>query len=173
MQAENKSYTDLIAEYKHFVHTLQLFEHEWLNNYFNLIKTLLNDLSLTNDSTQLAMSVTKDGNLHINVGQRWVSKPFYDGSIGLILPMEQKLAPVNCKIIGYYTNRRMREAQWVSFRFINALPTKLYSLLLTASKAEVERVKTKSGYRKFHSPLFYDAVMRPEARKELMYSAFK
>lgn len=165
--------TDLLTEYNLFIQTMQRFPQQWLNNYFDLLKRLLNDLSLDNDSPQLAISVTIDNNLHVNIGQRWVSKPFNDGTIGLILTLDQDLTPLNCERIGYFTIRKTNEAQWVCHPFSNSLSPDLYNAWLTASKTEVERVKTKSGYRKYHSSLFYDTVMRDEARKELMIAAFE
>jgi hypothetical protein len=102
-----------------------------------------------------------------------VSKPFTDKTIGLILPLEQDLTPLNCERIGYFTKDRMNEAQWVNYSFEKDLSAQLYSVWLAASKTEVERVKTKSGYRKYHSHLFYETVMKDEARKELMRTAFE
>lgn len=163
---------NLITEYNHFIQTLQAFPKEWLNNYFNALRNLLTDLGLTNSSPQLAMSVTADGNLHVNIGQRWVSKPFNDGGIGLILPMNIDPDTLNCERIGYFTARKMPEAQWVAFDFRKSLPQTLFSHWLQASGAEVKRVKTKSGFRKHHSTLFFETVMSEEARKEIMREAF-
>jgi hypothetical protein len=164
---------DLMTEYNLFVQTLRLFPKQWIGSYFDLLTRLLNDLQLSDGAPQLAMSVTKDHSLHVNIGQRWVTKPFADGTIGLILPLEQNLTLVNCVHIGHFTKGRMNEAQWVNFSFQKNLPMPLYTAWLTASKAEVERVITKSGYRKYHSRLFYETVMRDEARKELMCAAFE
>jgi hypothetical protein len=164
---------DLITEYNLFIQTLRLFPKLWLNSYFDLLKQLLNDLRLTDNAPQLAMSVTKDNNLHVNIGQRWVTKPFADGTIGLILPLEQNLTPLNCQRIGYFTNRRMNEAQWVRYSFEKNLPPQLYTAWMAASTAEVERVKTRSGYRKYHCSLFYQTVMNKDAREEIMRVAFE
>lgn len=174
MNVQNPVYmnNDLMAGYDLFIETLQCFPQPWLNDYFNTLRKLLQDLSFNDSTPQLVMSVTKDKNLHINIGQRWVSKPFEDRNIGLILGLKHDAATLQCEPIGYFTKNGSNEAQWVSYQFDHVLPPALYNAWLAACIAELYRVKTKSGFRKYHSRLFYDVVMNDEARKEIMAAAF-
>lgn len=161
-----------MAEYNLFTETLQCFQQPWLNDYFDTLRKLLHDLSFGNSSPQLVMSVTKDKNLHVNIGQRWISKPFEDKNIGLILPLQHDAVALHCELIGHFTNNGVNQAQWVSYTFNHAIPSPLYNAWLAACIAELQRVKTKSGFRKYHSNLFYDVVMNTQAREEVMKEAF-
>lgn len=164
---------ELISEYNHFVATIQQFDRQWLNQYFDTIRKLIEDIGLSNESPQLAMSVIKDKNLHVNIGQRWITKPFFDGNIGLILPLESDTASLQCQLIGYFKKSGMDEMQWVSYSFKNKLTPALYTAWQSACETEVKRVKTKSGFRKFHSSLLYDVVIKTEAREELFKKHLK
>jgi hypothetical protein len=65
---------------------LSSFEsEEWINQYFDLAKKLLTDLDLSNEDPRLAMSLNKNGSMPINIGQRYVLKPFVDEYIGCIV----------------------------------------------------------------------------------------
>lgn len=63
----------------------------WINSYFDLAKELIEFTGLTSDDPRLVMSITKNKKIPISINQRWVLKPlkpYYNGNIGLIMPLE-------------------------------------------------------------------------------------
>ena len=61
----------------------------WFNKYFDLVKDILTEFNIDENSPKIAMSVTKGLKMPITIGQRYVICPRYRiDAIGLILPLE-------------------------------------------------------------------------------------
>jgi hypothetical protein len=162
------------SELDHFIKTLRKNGTAiWLNTYFNTLQTLLQNLKINSNSPALAMNVTKGFELNSNIGQRWISKP-YDGKyIGLLLPMEADESLLNCRLHFYFTSNRRRAVKWVLYRLNDKefLSSELFDQWQKACETEIKRTQ-KSGYKKFHSSLFYDTVMINELREVIFKEAF-
>ncbi|MEO6818516.1 MAG: hypothetical protein ABI266_07410 [Ginsengibacter sp.] len=145
----------------------------WLNTYFNWLQLLLQSLDIKSDSPALAMNVTKDFGLHTNIGQRWITKPYEGKYIGLLFPIEEDETLFYCKLHFYFGTNNVRTVKFVLHALKeNEQPSqKLFTLWHSACKAELDRT-TKSGYKRFHSDLFYETVMNNELREEIFAEAF-
>ena len=66
--------------------------------------------------------------LNVNIGQRWVTRPYGDENIGLILPIDIDEKQWNC--VGYapFTRREIPEANWITRKTPSGsiLPEALY-----------------------------------------------
>lgn len=162
------------SELDDFIKTLQKNGTRiWLNTYFNSLQLLLQNLHLNTDSPALAMNVTRAYGLHANIGQRWITKPYEGKYIGLLFPIEADETAFNCKLHFYFGTNKVRTVKFVLYplKENEQLPEKLFSLWLHACKSELDRT-TKSGYKRFHSDLFFETVMNNELRNEIFDEAF-
>ena len=162
------------SELDHFIKTLQKNgTPKWLHTYFNTLQILLQQLNINSDSPALAMNVTKNFELNSNIGQRWISKPYQGNYIGLLFPIETDEVLLNCRLHFYFTSYKQRAVKFVLYSLAEGkpLPPKIFSHWKKACKTELERTQ-KSGYKKFHSSLFYDTVMNNELREEIFKEAF-
>lgn len=162
------------SELDGFIKTLQKNgTRNWLNTYFNSIQLLLQDLQIKSDSPSLAMNVTKAFGLHTNIGQRWITKPYEAKYIGLLFPIEEDERLFNCKLHFYFGTNNVRTVKFVLYHLKENEPVSanLFSLWQKACKSELNRT-TKSGYKRFHSDLFYETVMNDELRMEIFDEAF-
>ena len=163
------------SELDHFIKTLQKNgTAKWLDTYFDTLQILLQQLNIQSDSPALAMNVTKNFELNSNIGQRWISKPYQGNYIGLLFPIETDEASLNCRLHFYFTTHKQRAVKFVlySLKEGKLLPIKIFSQWEKACKVELERTQ-KSGYKRFHSTLFYDTVMNNELREEIFKEAFR
>ena len=161
-------------EYDHFIQVLKSFgSAKWLNGYFDTLKRLLTALNIQNEDERLAMNVTKDLQLNTNIGQRWISRPYGYNLVGLILPLKAKEKTLRCSLQGYFKRMKMPEAKWVLYDLKPgaALPPLLYTAWQQTCTTELKRT-VKSGFRKYHSSLFYDTVVHDELRNEILEEAF-
>lgn len=146
---------------------------DWLNNYFNSLQLLLQKLEIKSNSPALAMNVTKAFGLHTNIGQRWITRTYDANYIGLLFPIEEDENLMGCKLAFYFGTNNVKRVKFILYplRDNEPLPDNLFSLWQKACKAELNRT-TKSGYKRFHSDLFYDTVMNNELRSEIFDEAF-
>lgn len=161
-------------EFNHFIETIRLYKSAtWLNNYFNVLQKMLFQLNILPDSQQIAMNVTEAGGLNTNIGQRWISIPYDAPLAGFILPLDADEEKLNCSLEFFFKNNHINEAKFVSFELEDnqELPVELYSEWIKACSTELETTE-KSGFRKFHSSVFYDAVTHNDFRNELFEYAF-
>jgi hypothetical protein len=161
-------------EYDHFVETIRLYESAtWLNNYFNILQKMLLQLNLLGDNPQLAMNVTQDGWMNTNIGQRWVSRPFEENIVGFILPLNVDEEKLNCSFHSFFTNNHVNEAKFVLFELgeEQEMPAELFNEWIKACETELKTTE-KSGFRRFHSSVFYDAVTHNDFRNEVFDDAF-
>lgn len=93
----------------------------WLNTYFDLVKKLLTDLEIEENSPKIAMTLRKDFRMAITFGQRYVICPTYKrDAIGLILPLEFEdvISDYPSAVIyegNFYDKKGNLEALWVDF----------------------------------------------------------
>lgn len=150
-------------------------DNVWLNRYFDLIKELLTEFSIDENSQKISMSVTKAFKMPISIGQRYIICPRHRrDAIGFILPLDFG------DIIGDYPNavinegyffdkKNNQEALWIDFDsdIIFSEDTFLFNYWQTAVKAEINRT-TISGFRRSHNPFYYKAVMDTKYRQTLL-----
>lgn len=157
-----------------FIKTLQKNgTRDWLNTYFDALQLLLQSLHIKSDSPALAMNVTKAFGLHTNIGQRWITKTYEGKYIGLLFPIEEDETLYNCKLHFYFGTNNVRTVKFVLYPLKDKepVPARLFSLWRKSCKAELDRT-TKSGYKRFHSDLFFETVMNNELREEIFDEAF-
>jgi hypothetical protein len=162
------------SELDTFIKTLQKNGTKvWLNTYFDALQLLLKTLDIKSDSPALAMNVTKAFGLHTNIGQRWITKTYEAKYIGLLFPIDEDEVLYNCKLHFYFSTNNVNTVKFVlySLNENEQIPATLFSLWQRACKTELDRT-TKSGYKRFHSDLFYDTVMNNELREEIFEEAF-
>lgn len=162
-------------EYDHFLDASYAWgDRAWMNQFFDLLKRMFTSLGINEASPQLGMTVGKDKKLNINIGQRWVLCPWGNERVGLILPMATDEKSLNCILDGFFYNKKKNpEAKWVIYEWAigTAFPEALYHQWELACNDELSRTK-KSAYRKFHSDLFFDAVMNEELRDKIFDDAY-
>jgi hypothetical protein len=149
---------------------LSSFEsEEWINQYFDLAKKLLTDLDLSNEDPRLAMSLNKNGSMPINIGQRYVLKPFVEEYIGCIVTTTFNVELVGGTCNYYFSAKTTNDAKWMIVPFPEGqqLPEMIYKDILTCCNEILNRSK-KSSFRKHHSSELYDFTMLPEVRTDVL-----
>lgn len=162
-------------EYEHFLDALYKWgDKEWMNQFFDLLKRMFTSLELNEASLQLGMTVGKDNQLNINIGQRWVVRPYGKERVGLIFPLNVDETKYGTELSGYFQRRKSNEAKWVIYEWPpgDLFPEALYHQWEQACCDELRRTK-KSAYRKFHSDIFFDAVMNKELRNKILDDTYK
>ena len=148
---------------------------KWLNRYFDLVKKLLTELEIGEDSPKIAMTVRKDFRMAITFGQRYVICPTHRrDAIGLILPLEFEdvISDYPSAVIyegNFYDKKGNLEALWVDFDsdIVILDDTFLFDNWKKASKTELDRT-TVSGFRQYHNPFYYKAVMDTNYRQTIL-----
>jgi hypothetical protein len=161
-------------EYEHFIKSMMHWgTNDWLNGYFDMLKLMLIHLGLNRTSQQLAMTGTQGMELNVNIGQRWVSRPYGNEKVGLILPIDIDETQWSCERHTPFKRRGLPEANWVTcISPSGSVLPELFHHWEDACTTELKRTK-KSGYRKHHNELYFDVVMNEELRKEVFEKAFK
>lgn len=159
-----------MEKYNKLIQALSDFEsEEWINQYFDLAKKLLTDLDLSNEDPRLGMSLNKDGSMPINIGQRYVLKPFIDDYIGCIVPTAFNVELVGGECNYYFSTKTTNDAKWmlVPFPLGQQLTEIIYKGILSSCQEILNKSK-KSSFRKHHSSEIYDFTMLPEVRKDVL-----
>lgn len=150
-------------------------DKEWLNRFFDLIKELLTDLNIEEESPKITMSVTKDLRMPISIGQRYVIRAkSQQNKVGFILPLELEEMISNNPIAKiddnyFYDKKKNKEALWVNFdnNIVFSNDRFLFEQWKKAAKVELDRTNY-SGYRRAHNPLYYKLVMDLEYRNKIL-----
>ncbi|HMM52865.1 MAG TPA: phospholipase D-like domain-containing protein [Burkholderiaceae bacterium] len=145
-----------------------------LNKYFDLIRKILTDLNISEQSPKITMSVTKDLKMPIIIGQRYIvcPRPRKD-AIGLILPLDFKdiISDYPTAVIYedyFYDKKRNQEALWIEFDSdVIFSDDFLYTLWKKAAKTELDRTMY-SGFRRTHNPFYYKAAMDYNYRQTIL-----
>jgi hypothetical protein len=148
-------------------------EQEWMNQYFDLLKRIFTQFNVTSATPQLALTVTKNNQLNVNIGHRYVSCPWGEESVAMIFPLESNETEFNCEFVEYFNKQKVKEAKWVIYKWPEktVFPEPLYHQWAKAFKAEIERAK-KTPQKKRHSDLFYDTIMEMELRKQVFQNCY-
>jgi hypothetical protein len=156
-------------QYEKLVQCLKRFSSkQWINQYFDLQKKLLEDLGIENSDPRLALTLSQD-KLPMNLGQRYIIKPQTKSRMLCIAPVYFEAETVGGKCIWQFTDNKILADQLIEIEFpVGApFPLPLYNACLEACTAIMQKSK-KSGYRKYHSPLLYHFTMEPAVRNELL-----
>ena len=159
-----------MTEYDRLIACLSQFpSRQWLNHYFDVLKKLLTDLSIESDDPRLSLTMTKDGKLPVNIGQRYVLRPFRTKRIEIIVPADFEVTAVSGKVVYEFTTNRVIDARLVIIPFLEKtiLPAILYNACKEASIAILHKTK-RSGFRKQHAGLLYDFTMEQAVRDEIL-----
>ena len=105
----------------------------------------------------------------VNFGQRYVLQPLRNYQIGILVPADFSEQAVGGRITWEFTTHRIIDARLIAVAFNEGkqLPTNLYTACLKAC-TDILNKTTRSGYRKYHSPLVYDFTMEPAVRNEIL-----
>ncbi|MCZ7385867.1 MAG: phospholipase D-like domain-containing protein [Candidatus Methanoperedens sp.] len=165
--------------HKRLIECIKLtLNRNWIDDYFDMAKELIEFTGLTVDDPRLVMSITKSGKIPITINQRWVLKPYYKGNLGLIMPLEYDSQNYDTDGVVYeeeelFFKNKIHEARWLEFERKNKIEFSegIKNYWKQAVFAELERGK-KSGFKKFHEPVVYEAVMNLSYRTKLLDEAF-
>jgi len=154
----------------------------WINDYFDLAKEIIEFTGLESDDPRLVMSITKKGKIPITINQRYVLRYERDRGIGLIMPLDygpqnyDKDRFIRAYDDGdekYFYRNGVQEARWIVFERKNKIefsePIKDY--WKQAVMTELKRSKN-SGFKKFHEPIVYEAVMNLSYRNKLLEEVY-
>lgn len=151
---------------------------EWVERYFDLVKIMIDRFEIKDDDERISMVIPKNGKrLPVNVGQRWVIRPYINGEVGMIMPLEYnennfKKDKANEKSGYFYTNKK-QVARWIHFERKDSLilSDPIINYWLDAIDSELKRTKI-SGRRFAHQTLFFELVTNLKYRKEILKKAF-
>lgn len=146
----------------------QLHSVKWINQYYNLLDKLLTDIDINGDDERLAMSVTNKA-LPVNLGQRYILKPYSGQRIGIIVPSWFDEHTVGGEVNFEFTKDGRLDAKWIVIDFPLASPLSkpLYNACVEACTHIVQRTK-RSGYRRYHVPLLYEFTTERSVRDEVL-----
>ena len=144
-----------------------------LNEYFNIVKELLEYLEVNDDDSRISLTITKIHKIPVNIGQRYVIRPEKD-MIGLIMPLEyEELNYVKDKVIrddvDYFYKNKQRDAKWIWFEAKDKieLPEKVKEYWKKAALKELRRSK-RSGFRRHHKSVVFFTAMDLDYRAEIL-----
>lgn len=165
----------------------------WTNNYFDLMKEIIEFTELENSDNRFAITVrrkkTGKWRIPLIIGQRYILAPFYnndkDFGIGLIMSLEYNLENMNKdKVVrkfqdrvfngeGGFTRNKKLEAHWLVFDTKDEFSFSQEVKNHWKNAVEIELKRTKySRSRPKHQSIIYEAVMDLEFRKEILDLAF-
>lgn len=162
--------------HKRLIECIKLtLNRNWIDDYFDMAKELIEFTGLTVDDPRLVMSIT-DRNIPITINQRYVLNPKYKSGFGLIMPLDYDSQNHDADGVlyeEYFSKNKIHEAQWIVFERKNKIEfsERIKNYWKQAVLVELERGK-KSGFKKFHEPVVYEAVMNLSYRTKLLDEAF-
>lgn len=162
--------------HKRLIECIKLtLNRNWIDDYFDMAKELIEFTGLTVDDPRLVMSIT-DRNIPITINQRYVLNPKYKSGFGLIMPLDYDSQNYDADGVlyeEYFSKNKIHEAQWIVFERKNKIEfsERIKNYWKQAVLVELERGK-KSGFKKFHEPVVYEAVMNLSYRNKLLDEAF-
>ena len=151
---------------------------DWINDYFDLAREMIGFTELTSDDPVLVTSITKSDGIGILIGQRYVLKPYSNGRVGLIMPLDYDQQNYDTDRVvheadDYFFRNKIREARWLVFERTDRIKfhenIKIY--WKKAVLSELERGKI-SGFKRYHEPIVYEAIMNPMYRAKLLDETF-
>jgi hypothetical protein len=157
------------TKYERFVSILKQFHSvKWINQYFDLLKNLLEDLGVESDDPRLAMTLTGKS-LPVNLGQWYILKPYADQQIGIIVPEWFEEETVKGEVVFYFTHNEEVDAKFITVDFPigKLLPKILYKACIEACN-DIRRRSKKSGFRKHHLTMLYDFTVEQDVRELIL-----
>ena len=141
----------------------------WINRYFDLQRKLLQILQIENVNPRLGLSLTQNGSMPANLGQRYLLRPAPDGYIGCIVPIDFDEEYVEGAVVFEFSRGKMKDAKFLELNFEKhvSLPAVLWQACLWCCEDILAHCR-RLGYRKFHQPLLYDFTMEPAVRHEIL-----
>ncbi len=160
-------------------------DREWINDYFDLAKEIIEFTGFKSDDPRLVMSITQNRALPITVGQRYILAPGYkwgsvsksktDFTIGLILPLEYEPDYEKDVVVfvDHFRTNKQNVARWVIFdrREKIEFSDSIKDYWKLAVMTELKRSK-RSGFKKFHEPIVYETIMNISYRTKLLDEVF-
>jgi hypothetical protein len=154
------------------------FNRNWINDYFDLVKESIEFTRIASDDPRLVMSITKSEEIPIILNQRYVLRPYKNGNVGLIMPLEYDSQNYDTDRVIFedkihFKRKKILEARWLVFERKNKIEfsEKIRTYWKKAVLVELERSKN-SGFKRFHEPVVYEAVMNLAYRNNLLDEAF-
>lgn len=151
---------------------------DWINDYFDLAREMIDFTELTSDDPMLVTPITRNDGIGIIIGQRYVLKPHSNGRVGLIMPLGYDQQNYNKDRVvyeaeNYFFRNKIREARWLVFERTDRIKfhenIKIY--WKKAVLSELERGKI-SGFKRYHEPIVYESIMNPTYRAKLLDETF-
>lgn len=149
----------------------------WINGYLDLVKELLDRAGLDNDDERLVMSIREIMTLPVTINQRYVIRCAPPGRVGLIMPLAYDPAASKERehilYDDYFYRSTVKDARWVVFdrgKGVRLSP-EIKDFWMEAVFRELE-AGIRSGFRKYHRPIFYKAVQDMKWREILLNDAF-
>ena len=157
-------------------------DREWINDYFDLAKEIIEFAGLKSDDPRLVMSITKKGKIPITINQRYVLRYERDSGIGLIMPLDyppqnyDKDRVIRAYDDGdekYFYRNGVQEARWIVFERKNKIEFSeaIKDYWKQAVMTELKRSK-RSEFKKYHEPIVYEAVMNFSYRNKLLEEVY-
>ena len=151
---------------------------DWINDYLDLAKELIDFTELTSDDPMLVTSITKNDGIGISIGQRYVLKPHSNGRVGLIMPLDYNQQNyITDRVVheteDYFFRNKIREARWLVFERTDRIKfhgnIKIFGKKAVLSELEHGKI---SGFKRYHEPIVYEAIMNPTYRAKLLDETF-
>ena len=89
----------------------------WINRYFDLQRKLLQTLQIENVNPRLGLSLTQNGSMPANLGQRYLLRPAPDGYIGCIVPIDFDEEYVEGAVVFEFSRGKMKDAKFLELNF--------------------------------------------------------
>ena len=90
---------------------------------------MFTELQINLGDPRLAMTLNDHGHMPINLGQRYILYPYFDKSIGCIVPLDFPIESVNGDDRFYFSKNKLNDAKFIKFPFQtdSPLPENLYN----------------------------------------------
>jgi 5-methylcytosine-specific restriction enzyme A len=146
---------------------------EWVNQYYDLVKTLLGDLKIAPTDLRLVFSTPEGNQLPLILGQRYVIYPYSEEWVKCIVPIDFEIKESKDLLeSGTFSTRKVQDAKmlFVRYRIGEKFPQQIYKALLECCQSILHR-SNKSGYAKGHYDLIYDFILDSGIRKDIISEA--
>jgi hypothetical protein len=145
------------------------FGVEWTSQYFDLLKQVILDLRIGPDDERIAIVPRQDGLMTFNIGSRWVAVTAHNDSIALIVSLDFPEKTVQGGFLEYFTTNHVRDRKMINVPFPlgGRLRPSLYTDWRGCCSEELDKVKTSSRFRKFHSKILYRLITDAKSRSEM------
>ncbi|HEY9809147.1 MAG TPA: HNH endonuclease [Halomicronema sp.] len=164
----------------------QALNREWIDQYLDLVKELIEFTELENDDPRLVLSLTPHKNFPVTINGRYVLEGFRKRKplVGFIFPYDFEQLPdlltlafppeFSSQQYSPHSGETAEQAPY--FLGFEGLPKELLTIeqKLAWKRAILSEVKRCKGspYKKFHESIVYEAAVNPNYRASLLNEAF-